>query len=238
MTEETYANVPPPIEFRTGLAGRIGVAIAVCLMAALTVAVLVLTGPAWSESAALGLVMAGVGLALASLTAYCAKEAVARQRLGAEIYAGRLTARLPNRRGYIASDKQTLDVPLSNIERILTRIEHFESIGVATGQRAYRLVLRDGREIDLGADREMMPPFFGPLVEAIARGSNAPVEDRGAVDGKAGFLLVAGQSAPDWDTPPLPEDVAALKARKRKRAPGVIGIAILVAIIVRHATSR
>lgn len=225
------AQIPPPLRFTPALSGRIGVSLAAVAISALTIAMFTLIAPALRESLPLAIVLGAVGFVMASLSALVAKEAVARWRLRAGIYAGRLTASLPRRRGFIAFDREGLDTPLADIARIDTRLEHFESLGVSTSQRAYRLALRDGRGIELGGDREMMPAFFGPLVEAIVARTGAPVVDHGVVDGDAGFMLVAGQSAPPWDTPALSASEAALRARKRARTAPLLIFATLLTIL-------
>ncbi len=57
--------------------------------------------------------------------------------------------------------------------------------------------MRDGARFFPGADREMLPPHFSRIVNALVARTDAPVADRGMVDGNPGFLLVIGQEVPD-----------------------------------------
>ncbi len=233
MTEGFAANVPPPQQFRAPLAERLGVVVAAAALIALAVAGLAGAAAVYRTSAVLALVLAGIGLTIGSLAGLVTREAVSRWRLGATIYAGRLTGFLPRRRGFVIGAREELSVALNDIERIETREEIFSSLGVTTGQRAYELVLKDGRRVFLGADRDMLPPHFHAIVQGIVLRSHAAIVDRGMIDGDAGFMLVAGVKVPDWTAPPLSPADAARRTAARGRTPALLLIAAAFVILAR-----
>ncbi len=233
MIEGSAATVPPPQHFRVALAERLGVAAAAAALIAIAAAGLAGAAALYATNAVLALVLAGIGLTIGSLAGHVTREAVSRWRLNATIYAGRLTGFLPRRRGFVIGAREELSVALNDIERIETREEIFSSLGVTTGQRAYELALKDGGRIFLGADRDMLPPHFRAIVEAIVSRTHATIIDRGMVDGDAGFMLVAGVKVPDWTTPPLSPAEAARRTTARNRTPVLLLIAAAFVILAR-----
>ncbi len=228
MNEKQSVAVPPPIEFRAPLGERLGVAAVSVLLGALAIAAGAGALALFTTQAAAAIVLAGLALMTGSLAAFVTHDAIARCRLKATIYAGRLTAFLPRRRGFIIGAREELSVAIPDIEGIETRVEVFSSLGVTTTQRAYEIVLKDGGRVFLGADRDMLPAYFAKIANAIAPQAPAGLVDRGVVDGDPGVLLLAGARVPEWNAPPLPPHVAARRLKARNRTPLLMALAALI----------
>lgn len=235
MTEAPL-SIPPPQEFRPSLAGRVGVGLAALFIGALALFHIVVAVGAFAVNFFFGAAMASIAALMIALTALVAKEAVSRWRLYARLEGGRLIALLPRRRGFIDQPRVRAEIALSDYHRIETRLESFSSLGVTTAQRAYALVKTNGERLTLGADREMLAPFFANLVAAIVSRTGLPVVDRGAVDGDPGLLLVAKQSVPDWTASSLAADEIAKREKRRARTPWII-IAFSMLVILSRALS-
>lgn len=232
MTEGgAKASVPPPQHYRAPLAERLGVAASALLLAALVAAAVAGALAIYAVSAVAALVLGILAFSIGSLAAFVAEDAVARWRIEATVYAGRLAAFLPRRRGFIVGAREEIEIAIDDIDRIETREEVFSSLGVTTSQRSFEVVLKDGARVFLGADRAMLPAFFGRIVAAITARGTVPVVDRGMVEGKAGFLLFAGARVPEWGAPPLEPEAAARRMRARIRTPLLLmAAALLVAL--------
>jgi len=231
-------EVQPVATFRTSMMERIGVTVFAVLMGAVTLFMLAAAVGAFVVGLFLGAFILFVAAVMVALTWLVAKEAVSRWRLYAHLDRDTLTALLPRRRGFIDQPRDKATVNLSDIDRIETRYESFTSMGVTTGQQAYVLVKRNGERILLGADREWAPPFFGRLTNAIISRSRASVIDLGMVDGDAGFLLVAGQSTPDWTTPSLLPPEIDLRHRRRARTAMIMGNIVLLVVLAQALSRR
>ena len=191
------------IEIKASAGERWTLAICTGLMALLgAFVVAVAVGTVASSPAAAALVALG-GAAIVGVGLLVVGEMLAAFRLRIAVADGRVELRLPARRGHVVHAEVNETIALASIDRIETRAEAFRQLGVAAVQQAYRLRLKDGRAIDLGADRQMKPPLFGRAAEAIAAAADAPIEDRGMVDGGAGVLAVVGTSVPEWSAPSL-----------------------------------
>lgn len=225
------ASVPPPRIFRAPLAARIGVTLAAAFVGAMALFLIVAAAASFSLNFLLGLFMSLIAAIMIALTALVAKEAVSRWRLYARLEGGRLVALLPRRRGFIDQKRVGVDLSIADYDRIETRLEVFSSLGVTTAQRAYALVRASGERLFLGADREMVTPFFEKLVDAMVSRTGVKVVDLGMVDGDPGFLLVSRQSVPDWSAASLTDDQIAVRNRWRSRTPQIlIAIALLVTL--------
>jgi hypothetical protein len=233
MPEQQAAGVPPPQHFRVSLGERLGVIAAAVVLIALSAGALFSAVFLYAESAVIALVLAAIGLTIGSLAGLLSREAVSRWRLNATIYANRLTGFLPRRRGFVIGAREELSVGLQDIDRIETREEIFSSLGVTTGQRAYELVLKDGARIFLGADRDMLPPHIGRIVEGVTARCHARLVDRGMIDGDAGFMLVAGVKVPDWTAAPLGDADAKRRTMARNRTPALLLIAAAFVVLAR-----
>lgn len=146
-----------------------------------------------------------------ALLALVVNEGVARQSVRVTLDSDSIHLRLPKRRGYIAFEPVNEAVSRAALAAVETRAEAYRGLGTIAIQRVFALVLKDGRRIMLGADRPMIAPFFAEAANTIAAQTNLPIRDLGMVDGKTGFLLIAGASAPPWDAPAL----APATAKKR-----------------------
>lgn len=140
---------------------------------------------------------------------------------------------LPGRRGYIRHAPVHTVVPWGSVAGVETRAEAFRSIGTTVLQQAYALRLADGSRIDLGADRRMVDPFFAAAADAIAARAGVSLVDRGMVDGNPGFLMIRGQSVPDWDAAALAPAAAATRSRQERRAWQLVGYAVGLALLAR-----
>lgn len=226
-------GVPPPIEFRASLPQRFGVAAAALFLIALALAALMGAIALFADNAVVALVLGASGLVAGSMAGLVTREAAARWRLAATLYAGRLTAFLPRRRGFILGAREEVSLALADIDRIETREEAFSSLGVTTTQRAYEIFLKNGDQIFLGADRAMLPAFFGRIATAITARGTVALVDRGMVDGDPGFLLIAGARVPEWSAPPLAAGEAARRAKARGRTPFLLIAAAMLVILAR-----
>jgi hypothetical protein len=233
MSVQQAAGVPPPEIFRVSLGERLGVIAAAAVLIALSAGALLGAAFLYRESAVIALVLGAIGLTIGSLAGLVSREAVSRWRLNATIYANRLTGFLPRRRGFVIGPREELSVGLQDIDLIETREEIFSSLGVTTGQRAYELVLKDGARIFLGADRDMLPPHIGWIVDGVTARCQARLVDRGMVDGDAGFMLVAGVKVPDWTTAPLDASAAERRRMARNRMPVLLLIAAGLVVLAR-----
>lgn len=227
------AGIPPPQEFRPSIGERIAVTAAALFIGALALFHIVVAIISFSMNFFLGAFMATIAAAMALLTALVAKEAVARWRLRATVFGGRLTASLPRRRGFIDQPRVNADVDVGDYDRVETRVETFTSLGVTTAQRAYSLVKSTGERLDLGADREFVRPFFKNVIGALVSRTGIEVVDLGVVDGNPGFLLVAGPSVPDWSAPSLPDAEIAVRESRRDRTRWIMLAAIALVIAAR-----
>ena len=231
-------NRAAPLTFRASLGEKLFVTLTAVFMGVLALFMLVATVGGFVAGLWLGLLLLLVALVIIALTFLVAKEAVSRWRLYAHLEDGALTAVLPRRRGFIDQPRDRVTIALADIERIETRYESFASIGVTTGQQAYAIVKRDGERVFLGADREWVPSFFGRLASEIAARAGLTVADLGMVDGDAGFLLVAGQSAPDWAAPSLSAPEIALRGRRRARTAAIMGGVVLLVVLAQLLSRR
>ncbi len=139
------------------------------------------------------------------LTYYVYREAAARSFTRVAISDQSVELRLPAQRSYAPQEKVEATIPLGSIRAIEARAEAFRAAGNSVLQYAYSLALNDGRRIVLGADRRFTQPFYQEAANAISSKTQIPIRDLGLVDGNPGFLLVAGQSAPPWDAPAVPQ---------------------------------
>lgn len=231
-------SLTEPQVFRASLTERIMVTVFAVFMGAVTLFLIVGAIGGFVAGFFLGTFLALVAAIVLALTWLVAKEAVSRWRLYARIEDGELTALLPRRRGFIDQPRVAVTIALADIDRIETRYESFTSIGVTTGQQAYMLVTREGERHLLGADREWVPPFFAKLVEAIRARSPAEIRDLGMVDGDAGFLLVAGQSVPDWTSPSLSPEEIAVRGRRRARTAAILGGLAMLVVLAQVLSGR
>jgi hypothetical protein len=229
---------PPPLTFRASLTERILVTLCALFMGAIALFMLAAAVGGFVANFLIGLVLLVAAAIIVALTWLVAKEAVSRWRLYAHLDGETLTALLPRRRGFIDQPRDKVNIALADIESIETRFESFTSIGVTTGQQAYVLVKRDGDRILLGADREWVPPFFARLAEAIVARAGVAVVDLGMVDGDAGFLLVAFQSAPAWETPSLSAPEIDKRDRHRARTATIMSLLALVVVLAQALSRR
>lgn len=232
------ANVPPPQEFSASFGERLFVTLAAVFMGALALFLIVAAIASFTLNILLGAFMLAVAGVIVSLTVLVGREAAGRWRMRATIYAGRLTALLPRRRGFIDMKRERIDIALADVERVETRTEIYSSIGVTTAQQAYSIVMRDGARIELGADRDWVTPFWGRIADEIAKRAPGGMADLGAADGAAGFLLVAGQKAPDWSAPPLGEAELAIRNRRRARTAAIMGATALLVVFAQILSRR
>lgn len=170
------------------------------------------------DDATIGAFMILFTLPFIGLTYYVYREAVARSFARIAINWQTLELRLPEQRSYVAQEKIETSLPLASIKAIESRAESFRALGTTAVQFAYSLVLDDGRRIVLGADRRFTSPYYQNAAGVISNNVKIPITNRGLVDGNPGFLLVAGQSIPDWNAAPVAE--ATMQKRFKDEAAG------------------
>lgn len=183
------------------------------------------------------LAIAGI-VVLAGLIWLVLTETFAAFRLRIEVGSGSVILRLPEQRGHVRLPAFDGSLPLASVERIESRSEAFRQLGMIAIQRAYRLVLKDGRIVELGADRQFKAPVFGPAAEAIAERSGVRLRQGGMVDGNAGLLVAAGTSVPPWNASTLSTTEASQRMAHSARAFRYIGIFVMIMTLLRLFTRR
>lgn len=205
------------------------------MVAAVTLAALAI----FTGGAAIALLPDPVGFgAVAAVTflnaffaAIVSEEAAARWRLHAAIDDRALTAMLPRRRGFRRSAPLRRSIPLADVARLERRLEFFSAFLGATHQEAYEIVLRDGERIFLGADRAGLRPHYGDIARKVAEVSRAECRDLGAVEGRCGFLLIAGVTTPPWTEPSLTEEATRALTERARLTIAVVSIVTLIATV-------
>lgn len=208
------------------------------IMFAFMIAMFIFAGGALvSEGEGGGWILILFTLPFIGLTYYVYREAIARSSARIAINWQTLELRLPAQRSYIAQEKIDASLPLASIEAIESRAESFRALGTTAVQFAYSLVLNDGRRIVLGADRRFTSPYYQNAAGVISNNVKIPITNRGLVDGNPGFLLVFGQSIPDWNAAPVTE--AAMQKRFKDEAAGwrlaglITGTALAIGALAR-----
>lgn len=153
-----------------------------------------------------GWMLIAFALPFAWLGGYVYREAAARSFTRIAVDAAGVQLRLPARRSYVPLEKIETSVPLSAIRAIEARTEAFRALGTTVLQRAFSLLLTDNSRIVLGADRRFTQPYFQTAASAISAQAQIPVRDLGLVDANAGFMMIAGHSAPPWDAAAVAPD--------------------------------
>jgi hypothetical protein len=144
-------------------------------------------------------------------------EALGRHRTLVHVKDGEVRLRMPARRGFVPLPPIDTSIPMSDLRAIETRVESFASAGTTVLQRSYALVLSSGRRVVLGGDRRMIDPYWGTVAGALAAAASIPITDLGTVDGAPGFLMLWGQTVPDWDAKPLAPEAAASRVAQERR---------------------
>jgi hypothetical protein len=212
------------------------VAFATALLAVVTLGMAGAAVLLLAASAGLAAFILAVSAVMALMTWITGREALANWRVRIVIDGATAHLILPRIRGFVAQAPMDRWLPLASIAMVEQRDEAFRSLGTTALQRAYALVLHDGSRVVLGADRQMKAPFFGPAAQAIAAQAAAPLHDLGLVDGKAGPVLVAGNTAPDWTAAPLSPAVADKRRRAAALTWSIIGL-LLTLMAVAQALS-
>lgn len=175
------------------------------VMCAFSVALFAFAGLAiMADGEGLGVLLIIWALPFVGLTYYIYREAVARSFTRIAINWQTLELRLPSQRSYVPQEKIETALPLASIKAVESRAESFRALGTTALQFAYSLVLNDGRRIMLGADRRFISPYYQNAAGLISNNVKIPIRDLGLVEGNPGFLLVLGQTIPEWDAAPVP----------------------------------
>jgi hypothetical protein len=210
----------------------------VVLSAVLAAAIIAALPPWRSLGAVAALALLGGLLVVAALVWLIVAECVAAFRLRIALGPESLALRLPARRGHVRQPSFAGVLSYADIDRVESRDEAFRQLGLIAIQTAYRLVLKDGRSIELGADRQLRAPLFGPAANAIADRCGLRLRQGGMVDGRAGLLAAFGTSAPAWGAPTLPAATARQRVEHSARASRNLGIFVLVMTILRLILRR
>lgn len=174
----------------------------------------------------------------ALLAALILSEWVAARHLLIDVREKAVALRLPRLRGHVKHAAVAETIPYSAIARIETRAEAFRQLGIVAVQRAYRLVLKDGQTIELGADRQLKEDLFGPAAEAIAERADVEIDDRGMVDGAAGVLAAWGTAVPGWSAPSLGDAEIATRLARASRVWTIVGASLTLVMIARLIARR
>jgi hypothetical protein len=231
------AAAPPPV-LRVPASVRWTLAACLAMLLLLGAAILAALPPLNSlPGAAAFALLAGlaVGVALAWLIA---AECVAAFHLRIELKAQSVSLRLPARRGHVLRRALADDIPYAAIDRVESRDEAFRTLGLVAIQTVYRLVLKDGSGTEVGADRQLRAPLFGPAARAIAERCGQTVRHAGMVDAAPGLLAAFGTSAPAWNAPTLPAATARRRIDEAARASRNLGIFVVIVTILRLVLRR
>ena len=178
---------------------------------------------------------AGISCFIAGLIGYVLRDLRGKWGLRVELLSDRLVLDLPAGRSLIHRPvAQHLTIPYSDIDAVETRLESYQSLGMAIMQRAYVLSRKQGDRIFLFEDRALGTPLETPMVAKIAAAvvarAHVPLRDLGMVEGRGGFLSVWGTHAPDWAAPSLPL-ARQLRLWRHAAATGTLAIAIVIIAI-------
>ena len=195
------------------------------VICAFAVALFILAGGAiMAEGEGLGALLIIWALPFVGLTYYIYREAVARSFTRIAINWQTLELRLPSQRSYVPQEKLETSIPLASIKAIESRAESFRALGNTVLQYAFSLVLEDGRRIILGADRRFISPYYQNAAGLISNNVKIPIRDLGLVDGNPGFILVSGQTVPEWDAVPVPAETMQKRFKDEAAAWRVVSI--------------
>ena len=219
--------------FRRPPGQRIAIALLTALLIGTSVLVCGAAGLIWRDAPGWGLAMTVIAGINVALTFVMIREAIGQWQVRIGIDADGVDLCLPPGRGHARLTRVDRRVAFEAIEGVETRRVMFRTAGLATTQRSWAIRLRDGTRIELGADRDLQAPFFGPAAEAIAGTASVPIRDMGAVDGRPGFLLVWGASQPEWNTPSLTPDAIGARDRAASLAWRIAAAAAMLAVIAR-----
>jgi hypothetical protein len=232
MTEEST----PVRRFRVKVGER--ALLVGCLVLLTGLALFIAAVGLWARNVEVLAVLGASTLLLASLVAVIFRETLAAFRLRIDVDGDTVRLCLPRRRGHVVLPAVDERISFASVEAVETRAEVFRQLGVAAIQQAWRLVLKDGRSIELGADRQFKGELFSRAATEIAARANVAVRDLGMVDGKAGFLAVAGTSVPAWSAPSLSDDERARRAVAGARVWRIVAAVIMLVMIVRLIAGR
>jgi len=166
--------------------------------------------------------------AMAIIGLYVLEEALARAGVRIAIGADAISLRLPERRGHVRYPALNEAVPRALVAGVESRTETFSN---AAEQTTYKLVLTDGRRIALGADKQMLAPFFHNAAETLVREWRLPpIRHLGVVKAKIGFLLMWGAAVPPWDSEVLGDAEAARTLRHTQNFLVYVRLLILAAL--------
>jgi hypothetical protein len=197
-------------------------------------AVVILFAGAWGLAA----FTAATAWFLAALTGYVLRDLRGKWGLRVELGAQAMRLDLPGGRSLIhRPPAEHRTIPYADIAGVETRLEAYESIGLANMQRAYVLRTKTGELIFLFEDRalgtKLAVPMFDQLAADIAARAHVAIRDLGMVKGKGGVLVVWGTDSPPWSAPSLPL-AQQLRLWRHAAVTGMLAIAIMIiAVAVR-----
>lgn len=229
----------PAIErFHKSAGARFMLLTLLLLMAALEIFIAGIAIATIASELSIAIVLGVTCAAMFPLTLLIFFETKAAFGLRIEISSDGVSLRLPARRGHVIHSAVSRIIPLSDIAGVETRAEAFSQIGVVAVQQSYRLALRSGEVIELGADRQFQETVIGDAAQHVAKRINLAIRDRGMIDGDPGFLAAAGTSVPDWSAAPLSEAERASRHTAAANALKAINLSLLVVLIARLIARR
>lgn len=222
----------PVRTFRMPLGHRLLGAVAMALIAALTLGMYAIAIALLVAHAGGALALALCASVMAALAVYLARDVYAKWTLRADFGAQGVDLCLPSDRSLVHRPppfKGT--VAYTDITAIDARYEAYRTLGLTGIQCLYALHLKDGRRLILGDDRSIGTGYaqtsIRGLAVELARRAGIEFTELGMVEGKAGILLVAGARPPAWDAEPLPATSQA-KLWRRAMTTGSIPFTLFV----------
>ncbi len=185
-------------------------------------------------------VMAPCAALMAALTGYVGRDLGAKLGLRVAFGGDAVTLDLPGGRSLIhRPTTQHVTIPYSDIAGIETRLEAYESLGMAIMQRAYVLIRKSGESIFLFEDRALGTALessdFAKVAAELAARAGVTIHDLGMVEGKGGVLAVWGTHAADWSAPSLPL-AQQLRLWRHAAVTGTLALAVTILAIVLRVT--
>lgn len=231
-------SIPSVISFHPSTGRRATLTALFILILALVLFVCAAAIAMIPEAPVPGIVLGLLALLMVPLALLIFVEMTAAFSLRIDVGADAVDLKLPARRGHVRQGRVERNVPFANIAGIETRAEAFSQIGAVAVQQSYRIILRNGDTIDLGADRQFQETIFGDAAQLIAERMNLAIRDRGMVDGAPGLLAAVGTSVPAWSAPPLPDETAGARRTAAANAIKILNVSLLLVLVARLIARR
>jgi hypothetical protein len=210
----------------------LGVVMIVCSAAFVAVGTILAAVP--TDSLALRIVLVCLGLMVIGLAAYFVLL-IHWMRNRIEVGPRAVKLRMAPTRGPLPLPRSIrAEIPYSEIAAVETREEVYSTFGLATVQRVYSMVTRDGTRFPLGLMTEnwgaQLP--FDQAAARIAERAHLPVVDRGAVR-VGGIVRATLRDVPPWTAAPMTPAETAAWRRRAAIAVQIIGVIVIIGAMLR-----